>query len=594
MNNSIFTRKSVMLHFPTSKLLKFLIVTVFFGLFLISSETYSQTYIQWSNSGNNITGTFPGGTVTVSQSTGGHTVTLGTPAAFPDNVVVTGNKTFDTFGPTTYPPSNQLVFTFSTPVIVTRYNMSDIDLGSSWNDTFSFVGITFTSTTSVNCSSTTTGVTANDEEGNSAEYASWFTSTTPVSSFSLNYANTGGLTHAYLAYSVEVMLPSQNTVSINSPTICETETATITATPAVSGNYNYVWTVPSGATNPGNVATFTTSIGGVYSVLATNTANNEISSGSGTVTVTPKVTPLFTQVNPICVGQNLSPLPTLSLNSIAGSWSPNLNNSQTTTYTFTPNSGTCANTTQMTIEVNPKITPTFAAETILCYGENYALPLISLENISGSWSPQYNSFQSSNYTFTPNAGECALPTSLYIEVQNDFDYQIVSSCQDGDFILTVEPLASSFDISNASVEWEYNTSIVNSLTSFNVTSLFNSITTPIALPLTFEVTVTISNGCSKTKSISIDSIYCDIPKGVSSNNDNLNDYFDLTLLNVKHLTIYNRYGTKVYAKENYSNEWKGQTDNDVLLPDGTYYYVIEFNDENQGVKTGWVYLITEK
>ena len=37
-------------------------------------------------------------------------------------------------------------------------------------------------------------------------------------------------------------------------------------------------------------------------------------------------------------------------------WAPALNNTATTTYTFTPTAGLCANTTTMTITVNPNVT----------------------------------------------------------------------------------------------------------------------------------------------------------------------------------------------------------------------------------------------
>jgi hypothetical protein len=65
------------------------------------------------------------------------------------------------------------------------------------------------------------------------------------------------------------------------------------------------------------------------------------------------VTPTFTQVSPICAGAFLAALSTTSNNDIAGTWSPELNNMATTTYTFTPNSGQCGTTTTMTIVVNP-------------------------------------------------------------------------------------------------------------------------------------------------------------------------------------------------------------------------------------------------
>ena len=47
----------------------------------------------------------------------------------------------------------------------------------------------------------------------------------------------------------------------------------------------------------------------------------------------------------------------------------------------------------------------------------------------------------------------------------------------------------------------------------------------------------------------------------------------------------------MYQKKNYKNEWRGQTNDGTSLPDGTYYYIITFNDETS--KTGWIY-VTKK
>ena len=107
--------------------------------------------------------------------------------------------------------------------------------------------------------------------------------------------------------------------------------------------------------------------------------------------------------------------------------------------------------------------------------------------------------------------------------------------------------------------------------------------------------VNITNGsCSRTVSVSSEAtvITCDIPKGVSPNGDGLNDTWNLSGFNVKKVEIFNRYGVKVYSKANYTEEWHGQSDNGNELPDGTYYYVVEFNDNP--VKTGWVYINREQ
>ncbi|MEM5566810.1 gliding motility-associated C-terminal domain-containing protein [Psychroserpens sp. AS72] len=83
-----------------------------------------------------------------------------------------------------------------------------------------------------------------------------------------------------------------------------------------------------------------------------------------------------------------------------------------------------------------------------------------------------------------------------------------------------------------------------------------------------------------------DSIF--VPQGISPNEDGLNDNLDLVNANVSSLKIYNRYGTLVYTKENYTNEWNGQSNNGSLLPVGTYFLSFIYN--NDQTHSSWIYL----
>ncbi|MFN9115799.1 MAG: PKD domain-containing protein, partial [Bacteroidota bacterium] len=92
------------------------------------------------------------------------------------------------------------------------------------------------------------------------------------------------------------------TVAVSAPAVCAGTAATVTATPGTAGNYSYVWTVPTGATNPGNVASFSTSIVGLYSVIITNTLTS-CSSASASATVLINPLPTVTVVgSPLCTG----------------------------------------------------------------------------------------------------------------------------------------------------------------------------------------------------------------------------------------------------------------------------------------------------
>jgi gliding motility-associated-like protein len=58
------------------------------------------------------------------------------------------------------------------------------------------------------------------------------------------------------------------------------------------------------------------------------------------------------------------------------------------------------------------------------------------------------------------------------------------------------------------------------------------------------------------------------------------------------ITIFNRWGNKVYQRNGYLNDWDGYSNMDKIgskpLPVGTYYYLIDYGINRH--KTGWVYL----
>ena len=129
------------------------------------------------------------------------------------------------------------------------------------------------------------------------------------------------------------------------------------------------------------------------------------------------VTPTFSPVAAICSGAALTALPTTSLNGITGTWAPALNNTATTTYTFTPTAGLCATTATLTITVTPNIAPTFTPVAAICSGAALtALPTTSLNGITGTWAPALNNTATTTYTFTPTAGLCATTATLTITV----------------------------------------------------------------------------------------------------------------------------------------------------------------------------------
>lgn len=158
------------------------------------------------------------------------------------------------------------------------------------------------------------------------------------------------------------------------------------------------------------------------------------------------------------------------------------------------------------------------------------------------------------------------------------------------YVLEALPLASSFDIATSDFEWrDANGAVIGyNENTFNVTQYVadNGIAAE-AFPLHFELTVITEAGCEATYHFTVEASFCSIPRGISPNNDSMNDNFDITGLHARKIAIFNRYGQEVYTKNNYTNQWYGQADNGDELPTGTYYYVIETPGDSL---TGWVYI----
>ena len=149
-------------------------------------------------------------------------------------------------------------------------------------------------------------------------------------------------------------LPGPALTATSSPASCGLSDGTITAT-ATGGTGALQYSINGVTFQTSNI--FLNLAAGPYTVTVRD-ARNCTSTFIVTVgTAGTTTTPTFNPVAPICAGAVLAALPATSLNGIIGTWAPALNNTITTVYTFTPNAGQCANTTTLTITVNPKPGP---------------------------------------------------------------------------------------------------------------------------------------------------------------------------------------------------------------------------------------------
>ncbi|MFM8596814.1 MAG: beta strand repeat-containing protein, partial [Flavobacteriales bacterium] len=173
----------------------------------------------------------------------------------------------------------------------------------------------------------------------------------------------------------------QNTTGSNTLN-CNTTAILLNA----SGGVSYSWS--NGTTVLGSSSNLTVTAAGTYTVTVTG-ANGCTDTESITITFQANTNPVFNQIAPICAGGSFV-LPTNSTNGVNGSWSPAANFFATTTYTFTPIIGSCANPVTMTIIVNPYPVITAQNDTICAGSVGTITTQVSIPNGTYSWAPLVN------------------------------------------------------------------------------------------------------------------------------------------------------------------------------------------------------------
>ncbi|TDE42246.1 T9SS type B sorting domain-containing protein [Flavobacterium rhamnosiphilum] len=360
-----------------------------------------------------------------------------------------------------------------------------------------------------------------------------------------------------------------------------------------------------------------------------------------TITVNPNITPTFTQVPAICSGAALSALPTTSNNSFTGTWSPALNNTATTTYTFTPTAGQCATTATMIITVTPNATPTFTVVSPICTGTPLApLPTISNNGYTGTWSPALNNTATTTYTFTPTAGQCATTANLTITVnplrtptfttipatvcENDPVLVLPTSSSDipaitgawspatvdtsvlgpNDYVFTPNPgqcaatITQSITVSSSNTLVDVNWTVTeafakNQIVTINATAagdyLYQLDDGPFQESPIFEnvslgphsITVQDKNGCSLPITRN-NVLVVNYPKFFTPNNDGYNDTWNIFALqdqSSSKILIFDRYGKLL--KEIFPNGsgWDG-TYIGQPMPANDYWFSIEYTEQD--------------
>lgn len=353
-----------------------------------------------------------------------------------------------------------------------------------------------------------------------------------------------------------------------------------------------------------------------------------------TVQILPNVTPTFAQIAPICQDSPFTlPVSSTNVPPITGTWTPAPDLNSTRTYTFLPAAGQCATTTTMTVQIIPKLIPTFAPIASFCNGDTApTLPLLSLNGINGTWNPStIDNTISGQYIFTPDAGECAREITVNVTVIQpilpDFTNLEFCSGTTAPMLAAVSPngisgtwlpptidnlLGGSYVFTPDAGQCANPTSIlvtINEATlnnvSYTVTAAFedNQIITVLASgpgeylyqldygpfqesPVFINVaagihsiTVIDQNNCSAPIT-NDDVLVINYPKYFTPNGDGFHDTWNiigLEELDGSSIFIFDRYGKLIKQISPKGTGWDG-TYNDRDMPSTDYWFTVEYNE----------------
>ena len=297
-----------------------------------------------------------------------------------------------------------------------------------------------------------------------------------------------------------------------------------------------------------------------------------------TITVNP-ITPNFTQVAAICNGEALAVLITTSDNGITGTWSPAIDNTATTLYTFVPDATqpgqACAVNQTMTITVNQAVIPIFDSVAAICEGESLTnLPTTSANGVSGTWSPAMNNMATTNYTFTPDASEiCAETATLEIAVNEiiniNLGLRIVVNKLDHNQSVAVY-------VANTVGFYEYK--LDGGL--WQDSNLFENL-----IVGKYSITVREKSDCSNESTILF--LLIDYPRFFTPNGDGINDTWNVEGLESQPkavITIFDRFGKTLSVFRADELGWNGIW-NGKSMPSNSYWFKVSYFENEDRPKT---------
>lgn len=415
---------------------------------------------------------------------------------------------------------------------------------------------------------------------------------------------------------------TQGTLAVSNSTLCPGSNVTLSALGTLASyTITYVDANGNTQTSPNAPVTFVASsmatpVFGIhtYTLTAQGPCSGPITVFTNTVDVIQGITNATLVATPsvVCIGSpvtltsngSLSTY-TISYNNGAGVIN-SINNSVTfnTAVTGTNNftlqaQGFCSsptNTYLASVQVNSLVTLSISPMSNVVKCSNASVSLAA--NVASSpaqpytylWSPAVGTNTNSTYvTSTPVTttfvvtvnGTCANTATASVVVSN-FATNINVAIIDSASVCANTELVLSALASGGKAPYTFNWTILPDVNSVSTSNPLNTLAPGSEGTYTVMVVSTDSCGFTDFDTQLINVLPpCDIviPNIITPNGDGANDYFKIK--NIEYhpnssLSIFDRWGKKVFSSSNYANEWKGDGSND-----GTFFYILEVPDDKK-------------
>jgi gliding motility-associated-like protein len=415
------------------------------------------------------------------------------------------------------------------------------------------------------------------------------------------YAVFSGSTCPAYSDTIDVVVIPAPSVSIEAQgatTICDGNCVNLQAN--TSGTIN--WTLADGSSSAST--TVQACDQGMYYLTATE--NGCSATDSISITVAPALaTPTITLdgSNVICDGQTTSTLVSsyaignqwsVDNNPIAGATGNSLEVSLGGLYTVTVTSpeGCSATSAGVLIVIKPVVPIDITTQdSVVCNDEVVAIPLnatggfVSYTWNTGETTASITANQAGYYLVTGvTADGCVSTADLYIVQNEPFTLNLQSPIKFDDYNVTAAGANDgSIDLTVNGGVGPFSYSWSNNATTEDLNQIAGG---------TYTVTVTDVNGCPVVDSIMVkEPKEIALPNGFTPNGDGFNDFYVIKGIQGypgNQINIFNRWGALVYSAKDYQNNWDGVNNDGNLLPDGTYFIVVDLNKEGKEDLSGYI------